>query len=200
MSNAVPGTELCTPGVRRNHLKRRWETRETKRLGEKDYVSFTTDGSTHFEENRMSRKKRVFLVQSRTEPEYFLFSSKTEDIETVDLQCYFHPCIRNDRLFRDLSIDFQRFMANATAPRRQSLLRALQGNVVDQKATTLFVMQSIKFDGEHMGIPITHVYSTRAFHPGNVSRLNTSVRTYSRFDFIEAMYTTGDGITITPGS
>lgn len=155
---------------------------------------------THFEENHMSRKKEIFAQISSNAENYVYFSTSVTDVETDGLLPFLHPCMRHARYLRDMAIDFQRFMTRGDVPRRQRLLYYLTNNVAQTQATRLFFLQSIKFDGEQMGIPITHVYATRSFHPGNVSRQDTSVAMYSRFDFVEAMYYADDRNAMVPGN
>lgn len=164
-----------------------------------DYISFSSDGVTHFEENRMSRKLQILLQTSNNVDHEVLFSTSRIETDHERLLPFLHPCMRSDRLIRDMAIDFQRFLSHVTFHKGQQLLQSLKSNDDDTQTTRLYAMQSIKFDGEHVGIPITHVYSTREFHPGNVSRLDTSVRTYSRFDFVEAMYATENSEEMMPG-
>lgn len=185
-----PGTVTCTPGARTQLLENRERLRIDKVHRKVDYISYKADGGTHFEENRLSKKKRIFLYEVGNVSEYKVFSSRVDSCEYASLLNFFHPCIRNEKLIRDMAIDLQNFMSRNT--KRHKLLGRLCEDDNRLKNTRLYALESIKFDGEDHGIPITHVYSTRAFHPGNVSKQNTSVKTYARFDFIEAMYISDD--------
>lgn len=196
---SLPGTEICTPGARKRLIVRRTSIRAAKISSKVDYISLTIPEGTHFEENMMSKKKEIFVQISRNVQDYVQFSTSLNEETTDSLLTFLHPCMRHDRYLKDMAIDFQRFMTRGDVPRRQRLLFYLTNNVPQRRATRLFVLQSIKFDGEEKGIPITHVYATRQFHPGNVSRQDSSVTVYSRFDFVEAMYIADDENVMVPG-
>lgn len=200
LCDSVPGTDICTPGARLRMLQHRANVVTRKIQSSKNYISFLTDGGTHLEENQMSKKMRIYLHRSNNVAEFINFSTTPDDVVSINLLPYLHPCLKNDRLVRDMAIDFYRFMSNGTLPARLRLLEYLLSNVDDKRTTRLYSLQSIKFDGEECGIPITHVYSTREFHPGNVSRQDISQRTYARFDFIEAMYQLDDNRTMVAGN
>lgn len=200
MYGAIPGAVICPPGARKRLLDYRVALRVSKITTKVDYISFLMSEGTHFEENQMSKKMEIFAQTSSNVDGYLRFSTSATEMTTNDLYPFLHPCIRQERYLRDMAIDFQRFMSRGDVPRRLRLLFYLTNNVAQTRATRMFVLQSIKFDGEEMGIPITHVYATREFHPGNVARNDASVTVYSRFDFVEAMYYVDDQSAMVPGN
>lgn len=180
-------------------LENRLQIIENKRKTRVEYVSFCSDGGTHFEENRMSKKIHVHVLKSNYVGNHSVFSTSTTNVDFDGLLKFLHPCMKTDRLIRDMAIDFETFMTKGSNLRRTRCMTSLKNNVDCRDTTRLFMLQSIKFDGEHLGVPITHVYSTRDYHPGNVSKTNESVKVYARFDFVEAMYATTENDTTLQG-
>lgn len=196
---AAPGTELCTPGARLRLLRRRKEFVSDKIRRKTHYIHYEAAGNTTFEENILSHKMEIYLIRNEEEPEYHIFSENQHDFLSKDMLLYFHPCIRGRRQIRDMSVDFQKELTQGNRYLRQ-LLRG-------SKHTSIFLLQSVKFDGEDNGIPLTHIYSTRKFNPShqankNSAHPNTNAddiedvptprgrdrQQVHRFDFVEVMY------------
>lgn len=165
-----------------------------------DYISLTMGEGVHFEENLMSRKRRIFVLTSNDVAGFVHFSTTATGFNNEELFTFLHPCMGQQRFLKDMAIDFQRFMSRGDVPRRQRLLFYMLNNVPQKQTTCLYVLQSVKFDGEQLGIPITHLYATRKFHPGNVARADKTVKVYARFDFVEAMYVSDDIGEMVPGT
>lgn len=191
--SAPPGTEICTPGARSRLLKRRSEFIADKINRRTHYIHYKAAGNTVFEENILSHKIQIYLIRNDEDPEYHIFSEKDHDFCSKRMLLYFHPCIRGRRQIRDMSVDFQKELTQDNRYLRQ-LLRG-------SRNTSLFLLQSVKFDGEDNGIPLTHIYATRNFNPPSSRQSSPDDAvddnrrdSIHRFDFVEVMYDDDEGV------